>query len=321
MKPKPTNTAELYLKKFKLFLLPAAFLFFGWGYWYWSLGAVDPQDQTEQVFVVPQGQTTSMIARRLKQDRLIRSVLIFRLVAEQKGLSGKLQAGEFRLNRAMTLPAIIDDLAHGSQDFWITFPEGLRVEEYAERLAEKAAIDVQAFILAAKPFEGRLFPDTYLMPSSINAEEAVKLLTETFAKKSPTTDQEMIIIASLIEREAKHEVDRPLVSSVIFNRLKIGMALQIDATVQYVLGKKDNWWPNQLTRQELQTPSPYNTYINPGLPPRPIANPGLAALRAALKPAQTDYLYYVSDPAGYNHYATTLEEHQQNIERYLPLDN
>ncbi|PIP87932.1 aminodeoxychorismate lyase [Candidatus Beckwithbacteria bacterium CG22_combo_CG10-13_8_21_14_all_01_47_9] len=321
MKPKPINIAGPYLKKFKWLLpvltLPALI----YGYWRWVNLPVDPKNQTEQVFVVPQGQPTSIIAERLFREKLIKSALAFRVLAEQKGYSGKLQAGDFRLNRAMSLEVIADNLTHGSLDFWITFPEGLRAEEYAERLAGKSAINQDEFILAAKPYEGQLFPDTYLIPNTAAAEDVVTLLTKTFVQKSPTHDKRVLIIASLIEREAKHNDDRKLVSSVVHNRLKIGMALQIDATVQYALGKPGKWWPQDLIRENLQLDSPYNTYLNPGLPPAPIANPGLASLRAAAGPAETEYLYYVSDDGGYNHYATTLAGHQANIAKYLPLDN
>ncbi len=317
MKRKLINSAGPYLKKFKFVLLPAVAAVFIFAYWRWANLPADAKNQTEQVFVVPRGQVTGAIAQRLQQEKLIKSALMFRVLVEQKGLSNKLQAGDFRLSPAMNLETIVANLTHGSLDFWITFPEGLRVEEYAQRLSEKSAIDPQAFILAAKPFEGRLFPDTYSIPNTAAAEDVVSLLTNTFAKKSPTQDKRTIIIASLIEREARHDEDRKLVSSVIHNRLEIGMALQIDATVQYVLGKAGEWWPQHLTRENLQIKSSYNTYLNAGLPPAPIANPGLASLQAALKPAETDYLYYLSDSGGYNHYAKTLEEHQANIAEFL----
>lgn len=278
---------------------------------------VDRQNNSAQIFVVPAGQGTGAIANRLKQEGFIKSPLVFKLLVDRKGYDGRLQAGEFRLSQAMSLDKIIEALSHGSEDYWITFPEGLRVEEYAQKLAEKAAIDEAEFIVAAKTFEGKLFPDTYLIPQTASVENIVELLTQTFTAKSPTQDPKTIIIASLIEREAKHAEDRALVSSVIHNRLDIGMALQIDATVQYVLGKKGNWWPKDLTRENLEVESPYNTYKYAGLPPKPIANPSLASLQAALKPAQTDYLYYISDNSGINHYAVTLEEHNQNIEQYL----
>lgn len=317
MKRKLISSAGLYLKKFKLLLSLLLLLALVYGYWRWAKLPVNANNQTEQVLIVPQGQPTVVIANRLKQEKLIKSPLAFRLVVEQKGLSGKLQAGDFRLSPAMDLETIVENLTHGSLDFWITFPEGLRVEEYAERLSEKSAINQQAFILAAKPFEGQLFPDTYLIPNTVAVEDVVSILTNTFARKSLTRDKQAIIIASLIEREAKHDEDRRLISSVIHNRLEIGMALQIDATVQYVLGKPGEWWKKDLTREDLQIKSPYNTYLNTGLPPAPIANPGMASLQAALNPAETNYLYYLSDPGGYNHYAVTLEEHNANIAEFL----
>ncbi|MCX6816947.1 MAG: endolytic transglycosylase MltG [Candidatus Beckwithbacteria bacterium] len=290
-------------------------------YWSWASQPVNPKNNTPQVFVVPQGQSAKIIASRLKQSGFIKNELVFRLLVDQKNLSAKLQAGDFRLSPSMNLEQIIESLTHGSLDYWITFPEGLRVEEYAERLAAKSSLIPQDFILAAKPYEGQLFPDTYLIPQSASVEDIVNLLVDTFKSKSSTQDKQMIILASLIEREAKHEADRILVSSVFHNRLKINLALQVDATVQYVLGKTGNWWPKDLTHDNLKIASPYNTYLNPGLPPRPICNPGLSSLQAALNPAQTNYLYYVSDSSGYNHYAATLSEHNVNIAKYLLVDN
>jgi len=290
------------------------------GYWRWAVSPVNQKNNNPQIFVVPQGQSVKTIAARLKQAGLIKNELIFRLAVERKALSASLQAGDFRLSPGMNLEAIIESLTHGRLDYWITFPEGLRVEEYAEKLAAKSGIDINDFILAAKPYEGQLYPDTYLIPDNASAEDIVTLLTDTFKQKSPTRDQKTIILASLIEREAKHEPDRPLVSSVLHNRLRLGMALQVDATVQYILGKRNSWWPKNLSREDLKTPSPYNTYLQPGLPPKPICNPGLLNLEAALNPAQTDYLYYVSDSGGYNHYAVTLEEHNANVAKYLTVD-
>lgn len=283
----------------------------------WAVSPVNSKNSAEQVFVIPPGQSAKIIGQRLKNEGFIKNQLVFKLLIDRKSLAAKLQAGDFRLSPSMNLETIIDTLAYDTLDYWITFPEGLRVEEYAAKLAAKSDIDPQAFILAAKPYEGQLFPDTYLIPQHASAQDIVDILTTTFKQKSPTQDKRTIIIASLIEREAKHQQDRPLVSSVIHNRLNIGMALQIDATIQYILGKQSNWWPKNLTLKDLKTPSPYNTYLHPGLPPAPIANPGLATLKAAVNPPDTNYLYYLSDSGGYNHYAEDLDTHQQNIEQYL----
>ena len=278
---------------------------------------VDAKNTEEIIFVVPRGQNATAIGKRLQQEGFIKNSLVFKLVLNRLGYENRLQAGSFRLSQAMDLNTIIESLTHGSLDFWITFREGLRVEEYAELLAEESEIDATEFILAAKPFEGQLFPDTYLIPQTAAVEDVVSILINTFESKSPTQNPDTIIIASMIEREAKHAQDRPLVSSVLHNRLNLGMPLQIDATVQYVVGKTGNWWPNNLTREQLAVKSPYNTYLNTDLPPQPIANPGLASLEAALNPAETDYLYYLSDSGGFNHYATNLEGHNQNIAEFL----
>lgn len=319
MTRKPANTAARYLKKFSLMkrlVLLFTLGFFVFFLYRWSVSPVS-RNTTPQTFTIPSGQSATAIAARLKQAGLIKSRTMFKLLVDRQDLTAKLQAGDFQLSPSMDLTMIIKSLTHGSQDYWVTFPEGLRVEEYAEKLAAKSSINAADFILAAKPSEGRLFPDTYLIPQTASVTDIVTLLTGTFAQKSPTQDKTAIIIASLIEREAKHEADRAIVSSVLHNRLNLGMALQIDATVQYIIGKPANWWPNNLTRDQLQTASPFNTYLNPGLPPQPIANPGLSSLQAALNPASTDYLYYVSDSGGVNHYAATLEEHNANIDQYL----
>ena len=290
----------------------ASFLFYQW-----AVSPINKENKTEIVFVIPSGQTAKIIGKRLLQEKLIKNQLVFKLLIDRKDYAYQLQAGDFHLSPSMDLAKIIETLVHGTLDYWITFPEGLRVEEYAEKLNAKADLNQQDFILAAKPYEGQLFPDTYLIPQNAPSEEIVNILFDNFNQKSPTKDKHLIIIASLVEREAKHQQDRPLVSSVIHNRLNIGMALQIDATVQYIFGKPGNWWLKNLTVQQLKTSSPYNTYQNPGLPPGPIANSGLAALKAAVNPTQTNYLYYVSDSSGYNHYAEDLQGHQENIEKYL----
>ena len=176
--------------------------------------------------------------------------------------------------------------------------------------------------------EGYLFPDTYLIPKDADIDKVISIMRNNFNSKIAEAGisgddpnlARYVIIASLIEREAKHDADRSLVSSVINNRLRIGMKLDIDATIQYALGYQENekrWWKKSLTREDLRLESPYNTYLNNGLPHLPISNPGIVAIKAALNPADTDYLYYVSDSSGKNHYAQTIEGHNANIKTYL----
>ena len=252
----------------------------------------------------------------------------FFLLIKKLGFDKKIEAGAFRLNPSMTAQEIAENLTHGRLDIWVTIPEGKRAKEIAEIL-ESNIPSYKPFwkdVLAEK--EGYLFPDTYLIPKDADIEIIVGLMVNNFEKKyeslsasneNQLSKNDIVIIASLVERETKFPQDRPLVASVIHNRLKIGMKLDIDATVQYALGFQEDqksWWKKNLTLEDLKINSPYNTYLNPGLPPVPIANPGLAALEATLRPADTEYFYYVSDKTGRNHYAKTLAEHQINIEKY-----
>ena len=225
----------------------------------------------------------------------------------------------------MTPEEIAKTLTTGTQDVWITIPEGKRAEEIAGLL--KANINTYDPVweekLATK--EGYLFPDTYLFPKESGIDLIISTVTNTFDSKynsipnnSKRSKEEIVTIASLVEREARHPEDRPLVASVMENRLGIDMALQIDATIQYALGYdpiKKTWW-RRVTPSQLKTDSLYNTYLNPGLPPTPIANPGKAALEAAIHPANTNYIYYFTDKNGVNHYSATLDEHNSQISKY-----
>ena len=214
---RPENIAAPCLKKFKpsfvigfALLLALSMGIFFW--WRWATSPIDANDDTRQVFVVPQGQTANTIGKRLEDQGYIRSQLAFKLLLNRKSLD------------SMDLPAIIESLAHGSLDYWLTIPEGWRSEQVAAAIAKKSSLSSQDFIVAAKPYEGRLFPDTYLIPQQATAEDIVSILTNNFDKKFSSlklpqpqkfSPDQLIIIASLIEREARHESDRPLVSSVI----------------------------------------------------------------------------------------------------------
>ena len=175
--------------------------------------------------------------------------------------------------------------------------------------------------------EGYLFPDTYLIPRDADINIIISMLRNTFNKRYSTlntsgtkfSQPEIIAIASLIEREARHDEDRPLVAGVITNRLKLGMKLDLDATIQYALGYQSaekRWWKRSLTNNDKLLNSPYNTYRVAGLPPTPISNPGLESLRAAINPANTSYLYYITDKNGINRYSEDLEGHNGNIQKY-----
>jgi UPF0755 protein len=189
--------------------------------------------------------------------------------------------------------------------------------------AELPSFDEQTFLELTKNNEGYLFPETYFVPEDFTAEEFVNLLTETYASalrpykdaiaSSTLSEFEVLTLASILEREANDETSMRMVSGILQNRLDIGMALQADATIGYVLDKPIT----ELSPEDLEIDSPYNTYMNTGLTPTPIGNPGIQAIEAVLYPTKNEYLYYITGTDGTFHYAETFEEHKTNIEKYL----
>lgn len=214
----------------------------------------------------------------------------------------------------------------------MTIPEGWRREEIAQSLTQQdlSLFNEAEFLEISAASEGKLFPDTYLIPREATAQFVYSLLTNTFDQKvtqglaeeieaSDRSFDQVLIMASLLEREARGASEMKQVAGVLWQRIELGMPLQVDATLQYAKGYnsiEQDWWAPPLAA-DRQLNSPFNTYQNPGLPPRPISNPGLDAITAALDPAQTEALFYIHDNDGGIHYAETLEEHNQNINRYL----
>jgi len=326
------------MKRLPVLLIIIFFIFVFISLW-WSHGtqAVNKNDATQRIFVVEKGTGVREIASKLKQENLIKDPTVFFLLVKQNGLDGKIQAGDFRLSSSMTALEIAKALTHGTLDIWITIPEGKRATEIGQILKEKMPNYMPIWNDELIKYEGYLFPDTYLFSRDANIQTIIKTMTGTFENKFAQIPNphnmkksDIVTIASLIERETKPVQDRPIVASVIENRLSLGMPLQLDATVQYIVGTQKcklstfnsqlstscNWWPHNFTSNDLAIPSLYNTYITVGLPPTPIANPGFESLKAAANPAQTDYLYYISDPKGAYHYAKTFEGHNANITKY-----
>lgn len=317
----------------KKFLISTSLLFFIvlFLFLYYQEGTmpVKSWDKTTKIFVIRPNEKVAEIVKNLEKEGLIRNKIVFYLVIKQLGIERKIQAGDFRLSPSMNAYEIAKTLTKGTLDVWITIIEGWRKEEIAQIFSKELNLPESEFIKTAK--EGYLFPDTYLIPKNATIGGVLSILTDNFNKKyndelkkkavkKGLTDEEIIKIASLVEREAQFEEDRPMVAGVILNRLKTQMKLDIDATVQYALGyqpEEKTWWKKNLTKEDLEIDSPYNTYKYPGLPPTPICNPGLAAIEAVLNAPQTDYFYYLSDKNGRLHFARTLEEHNENIRRYL----
>lgn len=314
-------------KRYIILIVLALFLSATFLWWQNGLQAANPSDKQSKIFIVAKGQGVREIAKNLKDEGLIRDQIVFFLYARFKGIDKQIQAGDFRLNPSMKATDLAENLTHGTLDIWVTIPEGLRANEIADLLKTKMPSYDDSWVTMLRQNEGYLFPDTYLLPRGADVNLVISILKNNFEEKFKTLDltktkftkNQIIIIASLVEREAKHDQDRALVASVILNRLELGMKLDLDATIQYALGYQTDekrWWKKSLTFKDLKLDSPYNTYMVAGLPPTPISNPGLSSLEAVVNPANTDYLFYITDSKGVNHYAKTLEEHNANIKKY-----
>jgi len=278
-------------------------------------------------FVINKGSSASQISNKLQSSGLIKSALAFKIYIQFTGQSGKFLSGEFRLTPSFSLFQTADTLFKGPVELWVTIPEGLRREEIAVRFAQvlnKDSSFITEFLQASKGKEGYLFPDTYLFPMDASASAIVKKMTDTFTAKTQglipegpnLSFAETVTLASIIERETKTDTERPIVAGILIKRLDAGWPLQVDATVQYAVGMASDWWPI-LTKDDLTIKSYYNTYKYAGLPPSPIANPGLSSLKAAFAPQESDYWYYIHDSQGQIHYARTLSEHNANIAKYI----
>jgi len=282
--------------------------------------------------------TPDAIARRLAERRLIRNPRLLTLYLRWKGKQ-RIVPGDYEFSPDQPLLEIARILIE--ERFtrnWVTIPEGWNCFRIAQRLHERGIANAQQFLqLCRQPdrfrdlglplpekgtLEGYLFPSTYRLPPGSGAETAIRTMLKAtlqhvylpyqeMMKQRGQSLHEVLTIASMIEKEAMHDADRPLIAAVIYNRLKKGMPLQIDATVLYGMGR----WKSRVLHKDLQHPSPYNTYRRKGLPPGPIANPGLASIRAALNPAEVDYLYYVAKADGYHHFTRSYEEHLQAIRK------
>ncbi len=309
-------------------------------------------------FVVLPGAAARTIAHDLDVAGLIKDAQLFEAYVRVNGLSERLQAGVYSLSPSMTIPEIAQALQHGRPDsLTVTVPEGWRIEQVGDYLKNSGLLDGDAYrqmaggdlagldtagygFLDLRPagasLEGYLFPDTYALPlQGATSADLVKDQLDDFAMQvlpvyqqafadgtTHLTLHEALTLASIVEREAVVDDERPVIAAVYLNRLGQDMRLQADPTVQYGMGFQTGtgqWWKNPVSLDEYATVnSRYNTYLYPGLPPGPICNPGLASVRAALNPAKHDYLYFVAMPGTGRHvFARTYEEHLANVSRYL----
>jgi peptidoglycan lytic transglycosylase G len=283
------------------------------------------------------------MGRALTEAGVVPSVTAFRTAVWVRGAGRRLQAGEYRFERPMTPLEVVDKIARGDVYLQpVTFREGLTIRQMAQIFQERRFGTAQEFITAAsradrirsidpsaRDLEGYLFPDTYTLPRRATAEQLVERMVARFeAALSPEvreqaaarglTVRQLVTLASLVEKETARREERPLVSAVYSNRLRIGMGLQCDPTVIYALERAGRFDGN-LTRDDLRFDSPYNTYRYAGLPPGPIAAPGKASLEAAANPADVPYIYFVSRNDGSHAFASTLEEHNRNVHQWQVL--
>ena len=320
-----SKSKRLIISAVLLLALLSAFGFYFEG----SLPA-DKNDKQNRVFVIPPGQGLNAIAKDLEKDGFIRNKIVFILVVKQLGIEKNIQAGDYRLQRSLSASELAKSLTKGSLDTWFTVIEGLRNEEVADQVTKELGIPSADFL--AKAQQGYLFPDTYLVPKDATSETVLSIMKSNFdtkftsemkakALKNGLSENGVVILASLIEKEALFDADRQEIANIMLRRIKEGHKLQIDATVQYALGyqpAEKRWWKKVLTLEDLKFESPFNTYLISGLPPTPICNPGKASIDAVVNgTTETPYLFYIHDSKGRTHYARNLAEHQRNIDKYL----
>jgi UPF0755 protein len=294
----------------------------------------------EQFVDIPQGASSRGIGERLVASGVIRDLTTFRIALWMSGEGRRLKAGEYRFDREMTPFDVIDKIARGDiHVINVTFPEGLTIVEMAKIFESHGIGSASSFVTAARngalvreldpaatDLEGYLFPETYAVSRHTDAATFVQLMVTRFehvftpelrqaAAARSLSIRQAVTLASIVEKETGKAGERPIVAAVYRNRLRVNMALQCDPTVIYALLKAGRYSGN-LHRDDLDFNSPYNTYRYPGLPPGPIASPGRASLDAAVRPADNDFLYFVSRNDGSHEFARTLDEHNRNVHKF-----
>jgi UPF0755 protein len=331
------------MKKRRIFFLIAGLIIFGLPAYFCSdiyLFANNPADLSapqQMIFKISPGQNFNKITNNLFSKKLITSPTKFKLIARLKKSDRKLIAGEYELSRDMTPLEIVKQLTDGSVRLHrLAIPEGFNIRQIAENVEAAGFSEKQSFIraatdeefvrgmdISASTLEGFLFPDTYYFSKDVSPQQIIAAMVARFhqvflpewkarAKEMGFSINEIITLASIIEKETGVAVERPIISSVFHNRLKRKMRLATDPTVIY--GIKN--FNGNITKKDLNTYTPYNTYMIAGLPPGPIANPGSKSIKAALYPAKTNYLYFVAKRDKTHYFSSTLTEHNQAVRKY-----
>ncbi len=293
-----------------------------------SVGISAPKDfPVNTAVTIEEGSTVSETVTSFKEQNLVRSEFLFYIIMVGFHRPESLKAGTYVFENplsAITLAGRITEQAPPDTLISVTFPEGYSAKEYAQ-IASLHLIDFDSgeFYELAKDSEGYLFPETYFVPADFTPEKLFDLLTKTYKEKTAAFNEqisknslssyEIVTLASIIEREANDDESMQLVANILLQRLDLGMPLQVDASMEYILEKP----LKELTADDLKIDTPYNTYLYTGLTPTPIGNPGLVSIAAVLNAVPTEYLYYITDEEGEFHYAKTYAEHLRNIEKYL----
>lgn len=300
-------------------------------------GPYNFEDKNEYNVNIQQGLSTTKIAQILTTEKIIANPKYFELYVRLKKVSDKLKAGDYTLSPSMSIEEIVDRLLEGQTiTYKFTIPEGYTLKQISEVLVSKKLVEKEEFwrVIREEPFtefeflenlsqnenrlEGYLFPDTYIISKGMSEKQIVEMMLKRFEQvynqlppnSSDLNFRDTVILASLVELESLVDIDRPLIASVFLNRLRIGMKLDCDATLQYI-------FPERKTRvlfSDLEIDSPYNTYKNKGLPPGPIGSPGKASLKAVHQAAQSKYFYFVAkkDGSGEHVFSETFSEHKAN---------
>lgn len=301
----------------------------------WAFMPVAPHAEVR--LTVKDGSSLIQVANQLEERGIIRSALAMRLLARLQGKEGAIHAGTYSFSKPATPFEILARLVNGDVDLvQVTIPEGFNLEQIAARLAEAGLADhdrlieaahdpqlLQQLAIHADSLEGYLFPETYRFVPGISEPDLLRMMVRQFRDKTASQERslpkeqqldehQLVTLASIIQKETGIDDEMPLIASVFHNRLRRGIPLQTDPTVIY--GIKD--FDGNLTRRDLKNPTPYNTYLIKGLPPGPIASPGLKALHAAANPADTDFLYFVARGDGSHQFSKTLREHNRAVRRY-----
>jgi len=306
-------------------------------------------DPAALAFTIEPGESALSVGERLQEMGLISNAQLFRQFMRYNKLDVSIEAGDYTLRRNMDMKEIGRALQQAAfKEVAVTIHEGWRAEQIAEMLTAEEIMDGSEFLAmvregtavehnllfdrpSGQSYEGYLFPDTYRLPVPARPEDLIVRMLNNLAAKLPAntfelagqqnlTFYQILTVASIVEREAVIAEERPIIAGVYLNRITQGMYLQADPTVQYAMGyqpEADQWWKTPVTLEEYSSVnSPYNTYLNPGLPPGPIANPGIDSIIAALEPAETNYLFFVAYGDGAHIFAETYEEHQKNVAAY-----